>query len=207
MRRSHFALALSVASVLLMLPSAANAKEAFDHFRVVTPTGKVGLVRGQAAEAWWHDYMSPGTRGCRCTTAAAAVRYSRGLFRRFSTSMAEFPAGHAAWLLSGVSHWGPMVYYPPAQGASGVVLTPGARGPRGWRFQWEVASPRMQNILRLALRRGTVSTYAGSSGAFPTGLAIGGGIGALLLLLLLGLTLRAPFLERRRVQQSLSRSM
>jgi hypothetical protein len=38
----------------------------------------------------------------------------------------------------------------------------------------------MQNILQLALRKGTITTYRGSS-AFPTGWAVGGGLGAVLL--------------------------
>src|SRR5437899_2282619 len=126
MRRSHFAPLLLAALLLLMLPQAASAKEGLDAFRVVTPAGKAGWVRGQAAEAWWHDYNQPGKRGCRCTTPAAAVRYSRGLFRRFTTPTDEFPAGHTAWLLSAIAHWGPMLYYPPTPGIPGVVVTPAA---------------------------------------------------------------------------------
>jgi hypothetical protein len=182
-----------------VVPETASAKEGPDAFRVVTPAGKVGWVRGQAAAAWWHDYDTPGRRGCRCITATAAMRYSRGLFRRLSTTTDQFPAGHTAWLLSAIAHWGPMVYYPPTPGLPGVVLTPAARGPRGWQFQWEVASPRMQSIVRLALDKGAVTSY-GDSSAFPTGWALGGGLAAALLATLILGASRLP--ERLRPSRS-----
>lgn len=165
---------------MLVLPQAASAKEGSNAFRVVAPAGKVGWVRGHAAEAWWHDYDTPGKRGCRCISAGAAVRYSRGLFRRFSSPTAEWPAGFTPWLLPARTHWGAMLYYPPSAPAPGVVMTPAARGPRGWQFHWEIASPRMQNILQLAVERGTITTYRTSS-ALPLRWAIGGGTGAVLI--------------------------
>jgi hypothetical protein len=181
MRRSSFAFALVVALLVLLLPQAASAKEGFA-IRVVTPSGKVGWVRGQAADAWWHDYDKPGKRGCSCTSADAAARYARKLFKRFTTPGHYWPVAYTAWLLSAES--GSMLYYPPTPlpyGTPGVVLTPAAQGANGRRWDhWEIASPRMQNILRLALRTGTVTTYGGSS-AFPTGWAVGGGLGAVLL--------------------------
>src|SRR5438067_1082984 len=154
MRRALSAFALLVVLLLLALPQVASAKEGLDAFRVVTPAGKIGWVRGQAAQAWWHDYDTPGKRGCRCSSPAAAVRYSRGLFRRFSSPTAVWPAGFTAWLLPAIAHYGSMLYYPPKAPVPGVVLTPAARGPRGWQFHWEIASPRMQNILQLALQKG-----------------------------------------------------
>ena len=93
-----------------------------------------------------------------------------------------------------------MLYYPPTPlpyGTPGVVLTPAAQGAHRRRWDhWQVASPRMQNILRLALQKGTVTTYSGSS-AFPTGWAVGGGLGAVLLACLILGVWRRPDLPER----------
>jgi hypothetical protein len=90
-----------------------------------------------------------------------------------------------------------MLYYPPTNGAPGVVFTPAVVGSHGRRWDdWDVASPRMQRILTRALRLGAVTTYTGSS-AFPTGWAVGGGLAAVLLAgLLLGAWRRPDLRER-----------
>jgi hypothetical protein len=156
-------------------------------------------VRGQAAEQWWHDYGTPGKRACACSSANAAAQYFRGLRRRFSTPMAVWPEGHTAWLLAAISHYGSMLYYPPTPGIPGVVLTP-VQGPRAWRYHWEIASPRMENILRLALRQGTVTSY-GRSAASATIWVIAGGIGCVLLAaLILGAWRRSPQLRLRALR-------
>ena len=196
MRRSRFALASLVMLLMVVLPQAANGKEGF-RLRVVTPSGKVGWVRGSAADAWWQDYETPGKRGCPCTSADAAARYARTLFKRFTTPGHYWPVAYTAWLLSAPN--GSMLYYPPTRtyGTPGVVLTPAAQGSHGRRWDhWQIASPRMQNILRLALQKGTITTYSSSS-AFPTGWAIGGGLGALLLAGLLLGAWRRPNLSAR----------
>ncbi len=198
MRRPRFALAFPLALLLLVLPQSASAKDGLDVFRVVTPAGKVGVVRGQAAVAWWHDYETPGKRACAaCATVDATSRYERKLARRFSNASDAWPVGHKAWLLSAVAHWGTMLYYPPTPGIPGVVLSPAARGPRGWPVHWEIASSRMESILRLALRKGTVTTYRNSS-TFPTGWAVGGGLaGVALAAAILAAWRRTPFRGRR----------
>ncbi|HJU37072.1 MAG TPA: hypothetical protein VJ716_06620 [Gaiellaceae bacterium] len=180
MRSPRFVLALLAAVLLLALPQTASAKEGFP-LRVVTPSGKVGWVRGSAADAWWHDYDTPGKRGCSCTSAGAAARYASGLFRHLTTPGHYWPGAYTAWLLSAPN--GSMLYYPPtrAYGTHGVVLTPAAQGSHGRRWDhWQMASPRMENILRLALRKGTLTSYGAPSG-FPAGWWLGGGLGALLL--------------------------
>jgi hypothetical protein len=85
-----------------------------------------------------------------------------------------------------------MLYYPPTNGAPGVVFTPAVVGSHGRRWDdWDVASPRMHRILNRAVQLGTVTTDTGSS-AFPTGWAIGGGIGAAVLAGLILSTRRRP---------------
>ena len=196
MRRSLFALAFLVALLVLLLPQAASAKAGFP-VRVVTPSGWVGWVRGPAADAWWHDYDSPGKRGCSCTSADAAARYARRLFKRLTAPGHYWPVAYTAWLLSAPT--GSMLYYPPTRthATPGVVLTPAAQSSHGRRWDhWQVASSRMQSILRLALHKGTVTRYSGSSG-FPTGWTVGGGLGTLLLAVLILATRRRLDLSAR----------
>lgn len=187
---------LGAALILLAMPQAASAK-GLEPFRVVTPSGKVGWVRGAAAKAWWRDYGSgAGRRGCSCNSADAMARYTNKLF-----TSGPFSRWGGVW----VKPWllvpaggDSMLYYPPTNGASGVVFTPAVVGSRGRRWDdWDIASPRMQNILRLALRQGTVTTYSGSS-AFPTGWVVGGGVGAVLIAgLILGVWRRSSWLAGR----------
>lgn len=165
--------------LLLAMPQAAGAKD-LEPLHVVTPSGKVGWVRGAAAKAWWRDYDSAaGRRGCSCNSADAMARYANKLFT-------SGPFSH--WRGTWVKPWllvptvgDSMLYYPPTNGAPGVVFTPAVVGSHGRRWDdWDIASPRMQKILERALQIGTVTTYTGSS-AFPTGWAIGGALGAVLL--------------------------
>ena len=184
MRRSHFALALVVALLALVLPQLASAKESVYSFRVVTPSGKVGWVRGAAAKAWWVDYGKQASRGCSCASPDAAARYARNLLNRYSTHLQRWPAALEAWLLVSPNR-GSLLYYPPNPHTwgtpIGVVVAPATHSGNGRSWDdWQVASKRMQNILQLALRKGTITTYRGSS-AFPTGWAVGGGLGAVLL--------------------------
>src|SRR6266705_2308564 len=114
MRRSSFALALLVALLALVLPQAVSAKEGFP-LRVVTPSGNVGWVRGSSADA--------------------AARYARKLFKRFTAPGHYWPVAYTAWLLSAED--GSMLYYPPTPlpyGTPGVVLTPAAQGGHGRRW-------------------------------------------------------------------------
>jgi hypothetical protein len=179
MRSRRVVFALPVASMVLVLPQVASAK-GLEPLRVVTPSGKVGWVREAAAKAWWRDYGSgTGRRGCSCNSADATARYANKLFT--SGPLSRWGNGWVKpWLLVprvGAS----MLYYPPTNGAPGVVFTPAVLGSHGRRWDdWDIASPRMQNILRLAVQQGTVTTYRGSS-AFPTGWVIGGGLAAVLL--------------------------
>jgi hypothetical protein len=54
----------------------------------------------------------------------------------------------------------------------------------------------MQRIIEAALRNGSVSTYTGSAG-FPTGAAVGGVLGGVLLVGLILTAWRRPFRARR----------
>jgi hypothetical protein len=182
---------LGVAFLVLAIPQAASAK-GLEPFRVVTPSGEVGWVRGATAKAWWGGYADSARaeRGCTCGSADATARYVQKLF----TSGPPSDWGNKwvkPWLLvptSGDS----MLYYPPTDGAAGVVLTPADTGDSLRRWDdWEIATPRMQRILRRALQMGTASAYTGSSG-FPTGWAVGGGLGALLLASLIVAAWRRP---------------
>jgi hypothetical protein len=184
MRRSSFALALLVAMVVLVLPQVANAKEGVYSFRVITPSGKVGWVRGTAAKTWWVDYGKQANRGCSCASPDSAARFARNLLNRYSTHLQHWPAALEAWLLVS-PNLGSLLYYPPNPHTwgtpIGLVLAPATHSGNGRRWDdWQVASTQMQNILRLALQKGTIITYSGSS-AFPTGWALGGGLGAVLL--------------------------
>jgi len=184
MRRSHFALALLAAALLLVLPQTASAKEGAYAFRVITPSGKVGWVRGAAAKAWWVDYGKQAQRGCSCGSPDAAARYARNLLNQYSTHLQRWPAALEAWLLVSPNR-GSLLYYPPNPNTwgtpIGVVLAPATHNGNGRSWDdWQVASKRMQNILQLALRNGTITKYRASS-AFPSGWAVGGGLGAVLL--------------------------
>jgi hypothetical protein len=190
MRRLHFALALLVAGLILVLPQTASAKEGLYAFRVITPSGKVGLVRGEAAKEWWVDYGKQAERGCSCASPDAAARYARNLLNRYSTHLKNWPTALAAWLLVSPNR-GSLLYYPPNPKTwgtpIGVVLAPATHSGNGRSWDdWQVASKRMQTILQLALRQGTITNYRTSS-VFPTGWAVGGGLGAVLLVgLILG---------------------
>lgn len=184
MRRSHFAVALFVATLMLAVPQAASAKEGFYSFRVITPSGKVGWVRGAAAKTWWQDYGTQARHGCSCASPDAAARFAQSLLKRYSTHLQNWPVALAAWLLVSPSR-GTLLYYPPNPHTwgtpIGVLLAPATHSGNGRRWDdWQVASQRMQNILQLALRKGTITTYRGSS-LFPSGWVVGSGLGAVLL--------------------------
>lgn len=194
MRRSCLAFALLVA--VLVLPQVASAK-GLEALRVVTPSGKVGWVRGAAAKGWWRDYgSSAGRRGCSsCNSADDLARYTNRLFT--TGPFSRWGNGWVKpWLLV-PSVGDSMLYYPPTNGAPGVVFTPAAVGSHGRRWDdWDIASPRMQQILSRALQMGTVTSYTGSSD-FPTGWALGGGLGAFVLAgLILGARRRPNLRER-----------
>jgi hypothetical protein len=147
MSRSRSALgALLLLSLVLVVPQAANAKGR-ESFRVVAPSGKVARVAGKAAEAWWHDYFSASVengRGCSCASSAAAARYAQKvarLWKRWPHPLLLIPATDAS-----------MLYYPPTGTTPGYVLTPSALGTKTTRWDdWEVASARMEAIIRKAL--------------------------------------------------------
>lgn len=188
---------LGAALLLLVMPQAASAKD-LEPFRVVTPSGKVGWVRGAAAKAWWRDYESPAGRGgCSCNSPDATARYANKLF-----TSGPFSHWGGRWvkpwlLVPTVGDSESMLYYPPTNGARGVVFTPAVIGEHGRRWDdWDIASPRMQTILQHALQMGTVTTYTGSS-AFPTGWTVGGALGAVLLAGLIFGAWRRPDLPER----------
>ena len=173
MRRSHFAVAALVALLVLMLPQGASAK-GLEPLRVVTLSGKVGWIRGASADAWWKDFAAGHAADCACRTATDAATFSYRLARRWGSR----PGG----VLLVESVGSPMLYYPATGTAPPYLLVPGGLGVRHFQWDdWRVVTPRMQRIMAAALKDGTVSTYTGSSAAFPTGWAVGGGLGAFLL--------------------------
>jgi hypothetical protein len=142
----RFLLASLVLLLLLPAPQAADAK-GLEPFRVETPTGKVGWVRGMPAKLWWHDYFSAGSktkRGCPCTSPEATAQYTQRIARNWK----RWPQ---PWLLvptTGAS----MLYYPPTRSTPGYVLAPAVLGTDKRRWDdWETASQRMATILRNAI--------------------------------------------------------
>lgn len=166
--------------VVLMLPQVASAK-GLEPLRVVTLSGKVGWIRGASARAWWTDYYGPPGSLCACGSPNEVARFANRVLGR--ADWKSYSDGNwAPAMLVQAGHTAPMLYYPAGNSTPPYLVRPGDRGAHGLRWDtWTVVTPRMQRIMAAALRDGTVSTYTGSSTAFPTGWAVGGGLGALLL--------------------------
>ncbi len=180
MRRSHFAFAVLLALVVLMLPQVASAK-GLEPLRVVTLSGKVGWIRGASARAWWTDYYGPPGSLCACGSPNEVARFANRVLGRADWKSYSDGSWAPAMLVQ-AGHTAPMLYYPAGHSTPPYLVRPGDRGAHGLRWDtWTVVTPRMQRIMTAALKDGTVSAYTGSSTAFPTGWAVGGGLGALLL--------------------------
>jgi hypothetical protein len=179
MRRSHFALAILVALLVLVLPQAASAK-GLEPLRVVTLSGKVGWIRGASARAWWTDYYDQHGGTCPCGSPDEVARFANRVMGRVDWK--AYPDGSwAPAMLVQAGHTAPKLYYPASGSTPPYLVTPAARGANGLRWdEWQVVTPRMQRIMTAALRDGTVSDYTGST-SFPTGWAVGGGLAAVLL--------------------------
>lgn len=177
MRRLYFA--ILVALLVLVLPEAAGAK-GLEPLRVVSLSGKVGWIRGVSARAWWTDYSAQHAGTCTCGSPSEAARFADRVMGR--VDWRSYPdGGWAPAMLIQAGHTAPMLYYPASASTPPYLVTPAAQGAHGLRWDtWQVVTPRMQRIITAALKHGTVSTYTGSP-AFPTGWAIGGGLGAVLL--------------------------
>jgi hypothetical protein len=196
MRRSRFVLALLAVLLTLALPQAASAK-GLEPLRVVTLSGKVGLIRGASAKAWWTDYYGPPGSTCPCGSPNEVARFANRVMGRVDWK--SYPDGSwAPAMLVQAGHTAPMLYYPASHSTPPYLVTPADRGANGLRWDtWRAVTPRMQKILTAALKKGTVTTYTGSSD-FPTGWAVGGGLGALLLAGLILSAWRQPLPLRRR---------
>jgi hypothetical protein len=194
MRRSHFAIGI-LALLVLLLPQTASAK-GLEPLRVVSPSGKVGWIRGASAKAWWTDYSRPHAGSCSCGSPTEVARFADNVMRRVDWGSYR-DGGWAPAMLVQAGHTAPMLYYPASDSTPPYLVTPAAQGAHGLRWDtWTVVTPRMQRIMTAALKAGTVSTYTGASAAFPTGWAVGGGLGAVLLAaLILGARRRPRVLE------------
>ena len=179
MRRPRFAFAVLVALLVLVLPRVASAK-GLEPLRVVTLSGKVGWIRGASAKAWWADYYGQHGGLCPCGSPNEAARFANRVMGRVDWK--SYPDGSwAPAMLVQAGHTAPMLYYPASNSTPPYLVRPADSGAHGLRWDtWQTVTPRMQRIITAALKDGTVSTYIGSS-AFPTGWAVGGGLGAVLL--------------------------
>lgn len=180
MRRSLPALASVVALLVLLLPQTASAK-GNEPIRIVAQSGKVGWIRGAAATAWWADYDTTHPGSCACDSAAAAAAFMSRLVHRWGSAFNHSDGSWPPAMLVQAGHMIPMLYYPAGGKAPPYLLAPGEIGRGGIQWDdWHVVTPRMQRLITAALRKGSVTSATGSS-TFPTGWAIGGGIGAALL--------------------------
>lgn len=179
MRRSHFAVGALVGFLALALPHVASAKGQ-EPLTVVTISGKVGWIRGASAEAWWTDYYGQRGGTCPCGSPDEVARFANRAMGRVEWK--AYPdGGWAAAMLVQAGHTAPMLYYPASRSTPPYLVRPATRSAHGLRWdEWQTVTPRMQRIMNAALKDGTVSTYTGSSAAFPTGWAVGGGLGAVL---------------------------
>lgn len=199
MRRSCFAFALLVALLVPVLPQAASAK-GFKAVRIVALSGKVGWIRGASARAWWADFEESHPGDCGCASADDAARFMYHLTGRWGSAFNSPDGSWPTAMLVQAPHTIPMLYYPAGGKAPAYLLAPGESGAGGRHWdRFHVVTPRMQRIMTAALKKGTVSTYTGGSTTFPTGWAVGGGLGAVLLAgLILGAWRRPELAARLR---------
>lgn len=198
MRRSRFALALLAVLLTLLLPQAASAKGS-EPIRVVTKSGKVGWIRGAAAKLWWSDFAKGQSADCTCNSPNAAATFVNRLMRRWRGLGGGWPIGMLVQAGNEPPYDAPMIYYPASGTAPPYLAIPGGLGvgKRTWD-DWRAVTPRMQRLMTAALK-GTVSTDTGGSTTFPTGWAVGGGLGAVLLAgLILGAWRRPGLVARLR---------
>ena len=180
MRRSRFVFALLVVLPMLVIPQVASAKDS-GPVRVVAESGKVGWIRGASATAWWADLESAQPGSCVCNSADAAARFASRLMTHARWAFHQDGDWPTGVMLIQAGHSAPWLYYPASRTTPPYLVSPATLGaePRRWD-NWRVVTPRMQSIISAALAKGTVSPYRGPSSGFPTGWAVGGGIGVLL---------------------------
>lgn len=185
MPRSLLALASVMAVLALALADEVTAKDS-GPVRVVSESGKVGWIRGASATAWWAGLESAQQRSCVCNSADTAAKFASRLMGRArwtSHQDGDWPTGV---MLIQSGHSAPWLYYPASRTTPPYLVSPATLGVDPFRWDnWRVVTPRMQRIITAALAKRTVSTYRGPSSGFPTGRAVGGGIGVLLVVLTL----------------------
>jgi hypothetical protein len=180
MRKLHVALAVLIAVLVLALPQVANAKEA-GPVRVVSESGRVGWIKGASARAWWTDLNRWHSGSCVCNSPDAAARFVNRIMQRARWKSHLDGGWPTGMLLIQSGHSGPWLYYPASRTTPPYLVAPAALAKHGREWaDWEVVTPQMQRLITSALKKGTASTHTGSSG-FPTGWAVGGGLGTLLL--------------------------
>jgi hypothetical protein len=184
--KARLMIAVAVVTVALASAASANAKEQ-GPIRVVAESGKVGWIRGDATRAWWTDLDYGNPSSCACDSPTAVGKFEQRLFGRARWTSHEDGSWPTGMLLIQSGHSAAWLYYPASRTTPPYLIAPGGLGSQHIRWDsWERVTPRMQRLIEAALKSGSISTYIRSDG-FPTGWAIGGGLGAVLLVgLILG---------------------
>jgi len=193
-------IAAVVMVVALASAASASAKEQ-GPIRVVAESGKVGWIRGASARAWWADLYPSRPRAqsgsCACDSPEAMAKFEQRFLGRARWKVHEDGSWPTGMLLIQSGHSGAWLYYPASRTTPPYMVAPGGVGIEHIRWdEWRVVTPLMQRIIEAALRNGSVSTYTGSAG-FTTGWAIGGGLGAALLVALILAAWRHPDIPAR----------
>jgi hypothetical protein len=198
MMQSRLLIGVAVASVALASTATAYGKGS-DPIHIVAESGKVGWIRGAAAKMWWADFAKGQPADCTCNSPDAAAKFLTRLTGRWRGLGGGWPMGMLVQAGGHAPFDAPMVYYPASGTAPPYLVIPGGLGGgrRTWD-DWRVVTPRMQRLMTVALKKGTVTTYTGST-SFPTGWLVGGGLGAVLLAGLILATRRQPRLFKRLV--------
>lgn len=190
---------IGVVVVVVALASAvsASAKEE-GPIRVVAESGRVGWIRGASAKAWWAGlYGGRSGTWCACMSPTNVSKFEQRYFGHARWKVYEDGSWPTGMMLIQSGHSGAWLYYPASRTTPPYLVAPGGIGSQHLRWdEWRRVTPRMQKIIEAALKHGTVSTYTGSS-AFPTGWAVGGGLGGVVLVALILTAWRRPFQARR----------
>jgi hypothetical protein len=189
---------IGVVVLMVALASAATASGKDEGpVRIVAESGKVGWLRGASANAWWTDLYG-GRSGvwCACSSPTEVSKFEQRVFGHARWKVDEDGSWPTGMLLIQSGHSAAWLYYPASRTTPPYLVAPAGSGSQHLRWDdWRRVTPRMQRLITAALKQGTVTTYTGGSTAFPTGWAIGGGLGALLVGLILSVW-RTPSLAR-----------
>jgi hypothetical protein len=136
--RARIVVGILTAVVALAVASPAWAKGDIP-FRVVTPSGKVFWVRGQAAKVRWHDWEH--ARSCMCTTPADSARWAQRVAQAWGGNP---PTPYVLEPQIGLV----TLVYPASGHAPAYGLTPDGLGTarRDWNM-WLLPTKQMLGIL------------------------------------------------------------